>query len=69
MIVNELENLYQTFYVNKLQREVPIIMYHRFIRDDSEKGVHGTYLHVQQLEKHFQLLKKMGFETLTFKDL
>ncbi|EEY46420.1 polysaccharide deacetylase family protein [Vibrio mimicus] len=69
VIVDELESLYQTVYVNKLQREVPIIMYHRFIRDDSEKGVHGTYLHIQQLEKHFQLLKKMDFETLTFKDL
>lgn len=69
VIVDDLESLYQTVYVNKLQREVPIIMYHRFIRDDSEKGVHGTYLHVQQLEKHFRLLKKMGFETLTFKDL
>ncbi|HGF7478565.1 TPA: polysaccharide deacetylase family protein [Vibrio mimicus] len=69
VVVDELERLYQTIYVSKLQREVPIIMYHRFIRDESEKGVHGTYLHVNQLEKHFQLLKRMGFETLTFKDL
>ncbi|ENM5855645.1 polysaccharide deacetylase family protein [Vibrio mimicus] len=69
VIVDELESLYQTIYVSKLQREVPIIMYHRFIRDDSEKGVHGTYLHIEQLEKHFQLLKRMSFETLTFKDL
>ncbi|MGL4191280.1 MAG: polysaccharide deacetylase family protein [Vibrio sp.] len=67
--VDKLESMYQTIYVSKLQREVPIIMYHRFIRDNSEKGVHGTYLHIEQLEKHFKLLKKMGFETLTFKDL
>ncbi len=69
LVVDQLENTYQTVYVEKLQREVPVIMYHRFIRDDSEKGVHGTYMHVDMLEKHFKLLKRMGFETLTFKDL
>lgn len=68
-IVTSLEQVYQSVYVHKLKREVPIIMYHRFIRDDSEKGIHGTYLHIDMLEKHFKLLKKMGFETLTFKDL
>ncbi|KLV07430.1 polysaccharide deacetylase [Photobacterium aquae] len=68
-IVDQLEDNYQSVYVEKLQREVPVIMYHRFIKDDSEKGVHGTYMHVDMLDKHFALLKKMGFETLTFRDL
>lgn len=68
-VVSALEQVYQSVYVHKLKKEVPIVMYHRFIRDDHEKGVHGTYLHIDMLEKHFKLLKKMGFETLTFKDL
>ena len=68
-VVDHLEDTYQTVYVEKLQREIPVIMYHRFIRDESEKGVHGTYMHVDMLEKHFKLLKRMGFETLTFSDL
>ncbi|MCF7363451.1 polysaccharide deacetylase [Vibrio diazotrophicus] len=68
-VVDHLEDTYQTVYVEKLQREMPVIMYHRFIRDESEKGVHGTYMHVDMLEKHFKLLKRMGFETLTFSDL
>ncbi|MFG0773307.1 polysaccharide deacetylase family protein [Vibrio plantisponsor] len=68
-VVDQLEETYQTVYVEKLQREIPIIMYHRFIQTDTEKGVHGTYLHVDMLEKHFKLLKRMGFETLTFCDL
>ncbi len=68
-IVDQIENIYQTVYVEKLRKEMPIIMYHRFIKDDSEKGVHGTYLHVDMLEKHFKLIKKMGFETITFEDL
>ncbi|NIY92968.1 polysaccharide deacetylase family protein, partial [Vibrio diazotrophicus] len=68
-VVDQLEETYQTVYVEKLQREIPVIMYHRFIQADDEKGVHGTYLHVDMLEKHFKLLKRMGFETLTFRDL
>lgn len=68
-ITDQLEETYQTVYVEKLRREVPVIMYHRFINSDEQKGVHGTYLHVDMLEKHFKLLKRMGFETLTFEDL
>ncbi|AEY00402.1 hypothetical protein GU3_03225 [Oceanimonas sp. GK1] len=68
-VATELEHHYQSVIVHRLRREVPIIMYHRFIRDDSEKGVHGTYLQVNMLEKHFKLLKRLGYETLTFADL
>lgn len=68
-VADHLEQHYQSVYVHRRRREVPIIMYHRFIRDDSEKGVHGTYLHVNMLEKHFKLLKRLGYRTLTFADL
>ena len=68
-VVDQIEDIYQTVHVEKLRKEMPIIMYHRFIKDESEKGVHGTYLHIDMLEKHFKLLKKMGFATLTFKNL
>ncbi|BDU38932.1 polysaccharide deacetylase family protein [Vibrio nigripulchritudo] len=68
-IVEQLEGIYQDVTVTKLQKEMPIIMYHRFIRDDSEKGINGTFMHIDMLEKHFQLIKKMGFETVTFEDL
>ncbi|CCO48812.1 putative Glycosyltransferase fused with Polysaccharide deacetylase [Vibrio nigripulchritudo SOn1] len=68
-IVEQLEGIYQDVTVTKLRKEMPIIMYHRFIRDDSEKGINGTFMHIDMLEKHFQLIKKMGFETVTFEDL
>lgn len=69
IVVDQIEDIYQSVYVQKLRREMPIIMYHRFIKSDSEKGVHGTYLHIDMLEKHFKLIKKMGFETITFEEL
>ncbi|MDD2842201.1 MAG: polysaccharide deacetylase family protein [Tolumonas sp.] len=68
-IVTQLEQVYQDAYIYTRQREVPVIMYHRFIQQDSEKGVHGTWLPVSMLEKHFKLLKWLGYETLTFQDL
>ncbi|WP_044366963.1 polysaccharide deacetylase family protein [Vibrio fluvialis] len=68
-VVDQLETIYQSVYVSVRQKEIPVIMYHRFIQSDDEKGVHGTYLHIDMLEKHLKLLKRMGFETLTFKDL
>ncbi len=69
IVVDQIEDIYQSVYVQKLRKEMPIIMYHRFIKNDSEKGVHGTYLHVDMLDKHFKLIKKMGFEPITFEDL
>lgn len=68
-ITNQIEQEYQSVYVRTIQKEMPFIMYHRFIKDDSEKGVHGTYMRVDMFEKHLKLIKRMGYETITFKDL
>ena len=68
-VTDQIEDIYQSVYVQKLRKDMPIIMYHRFIKSDSEKGVHGTYLHIDMLDKHFKLIKKMGFEPITFEDL
>lgn len=68
-VTDKLDHDYQSVYVHKHRREMPIIMYHRFIKDDAEKGVHGTYMHVDMLERHFKLLKRLGYQTLTFSDL
>ena len=37
-IVTALEQVYQDAYIYTRQREVPVIMYHRFIQQDSEKA-------------------------------
>jgi peptidoglycan/xylan/chitin deacetylase (PgdA/CDA1 family) len=43
-------------------------MYHRFIEDEAEKGIHGTWIRLDVFEKHLQLIKRLGFETLNFQD-
>lgn len=68
-VVTGLESVYQDAVVETLRREMPVIMYHRFIEHESEKGVHGTWLPVAMFEKHLKLMKWLGYETITFKDL
>lgn len=68
-VVSGLESIYQDAVVETLRREMPVIMYHRFIEHDSEKGIHGTWMPIAMFEKHLRLLKWLGYETLTFRDL
>lgn len=68
-VVSGLESIYQDAVVETLRREMPVIMYHRFIEQDSEKGVHGTWMPITMFEKHLRLMKWLGYETLTFRDL
>ncbi|MCQ8211093.1 polysaccharide deacetylase family protein [Cetobacterium somerae] len=68
-IVENIEKVYQREIVKKRKYEMPVIMYHRVIKDESEKGVHGTYVTVEQFEEQMKYLKKKGYETVTFKDM
>ena len=68
-VATRVEEVYQDAVVETLRREMPILMYHRVVEHPSEQGVHGTWTTVQMFEKHLRLIQRMGFETLTFKDL
>lgn len=68
-IVENIEKVYQREIVKKKKYEMPVIMYHRVIKDESEKGIHGTYVTVEQFEEQMKYLKKKGYETVTFKDM
>ena len=68
-IFERIENIYQSEYVKRRKREIPILMYHRVVRDRSEAGKHGIYVTETQFRKHLSYLKKNGYETITFKEL
>ncbi|GAD00356.1 polysaccharide deacetylase family protein [Agarivorans albus] len=68
-VCKKLLNVYQSAYVYTKKREIPIIMYHRVINDDSQHGVYGTYVTEERLEEHFQTIKAMGLTPITFKEL
>ncbi|GDY27291.1 hypothetical protein AHAT_31810 [Agarivorans sp. Toyoura001] len=68
-VCKKLLNVYQSAYVYTKKREIPIIMYHRVINNDSQHGVYGTYVTEERLEEHFQTIKAMGLTPITFKEL
>ncbi|EPH6366700.1 polysaccharide deacetylase family protein [Vibrio cholerae] len=68
-IVDDIENIYQDVVIARLKRELPILMYHRFIEHEHQKGSRGPYIDITMFDKHLALLKKMGFETITFEEL
>lgn len=68
-ITDKIEKIYQREIVKKRKYEMPVLMYHRVIKDDNEIGVHGTYVTTKQFDEQMAYLKKRGFETVTFNDL
>ena len=68
-IIDRIERLYSQVYVEKTRRELPVIMYHRVVKDDQEKGIHGTWVEAARFREHLQYLKDHGYETVTFDDL
>ncbi|RXJ73497.1 polysaccharide deacetylase [Veronia nyctiphanis] len=68
-IVTQLEDIYQTVYVRTRRREIPVLMYHRFSDSEESRSDMAPYIDIAMFEKHLKLLKKLGFETLTFADI
>lgn len=68
-ITDKLEKMYDKEYVLKKRYDIPVIMYHRVIKDKSEGGVHGIYVTIEDFEKHLKYLKDNNYQTVTFKDL
>ncbi|MDO4589513.1 MAG: polysaccharide deacetylase family protein [Fusobacterium sp.] len=68
-IVDKIEKIYSKEYVKKKKYEIPVIMYHRVVTDESEAGVHGTYITAKKFDEHMRFLKENGYETITFKEM
>jgi len=69
-IVDTLEKTYQREWVRVNKYDIPVIMYHRVIKDiDRESGKHGTYVTIDQFRSHMTILKDGGYIPITFRDL
>jgi len=69
-IVDTLEKTYQREWVRIKKYDLPVIMYHRVIKDiDTESGKHGTYVTIDQFRDHMTILKNKGYIPITFEDL
>ena len=69
-VVDTLEKTYQREWVRIKKYDVPVIMYHRVIKDiDTESGKHGTYVTIKQFRDHMNILKNNNYIPITFHDL
>ena len=68
-IIDEIEEIYQKQYVLKKKYEIPVIMYHRIIKENDVKGVHGIYVSEDVFDKQMKYLKDNGYQTITFEDI
>ncbi len=65
-------NVYrQAMIMSYLKRfkEIPILMYHRVLREKPERSKYNIYVTVAELEWQIENLKQRGFELITFKDI
>ena len=69
IITNKIEKIYARSYVLKRKYDIPVIMYHRVVNDESEGGVHGTYITAKKFDEHMKYLKEKNYEPITFKEL
>lgn len=65
-IVHRLEFIFQSLMVRYYKKEIPIIYYHRVIKDLSQAGKHGIYVTAEMFDEHMNYLKSNGFKTISF---
>ena len=65
-IVRRLESIFQSVLVWHYKKEIPIIYYHRVIKDLSQAGKHGIYVTAEMFDEHLHYLKTKGFQTVSF---
>lgn len=51
------------------RRDIPVLMYHRVIESDDEKGYYDTFVTKENFEKQMKYLKKNNYEPIFFKDI
>lgn len=68
-IITSIEKLYSLAYTQCRHYDMPVIMYHRVVKEQSEAGIHGTYVTLDKFRAQLQYLKDNGYQTVTFSEL
>lgn len=66
---SNLEKNLQNRIAYKRQKDLPVLMYHRVISSEEEKGIYDTYVTLENFEKQMKYIKDNGYEAITFEDL
>ena len=65
----DIEKELQRKIAYKRQKDIPVLMYHRVITNEEEKGTYDTYVTKEKFEKQMKYIKDNNYETLTFEDI
>lgn len=65
-ITSRFEDISQSVLVRFHEKEIPVIYYHRVIKDVSEAGKHGIYVTQEQFDSHLKFLSRRNYKTVTF---
>lgn len=51
------------------KKEIPVLMYHQFLQHENKDAKIKSFVTAKQFENHLKILKFLGYETITFKEL
>lgn len=51
------------------RKDIPVLMYHRVIENEEEKGYYDTFVTKENFEKQMKYLKENNYEPIFFKDI
>ena len=64
-IVDRMESVCLSILTVYHRREIPVIYYHKVIKDQSDAGKNGIYVTCKQFEGHLNYLKKNNYKSVT----
>lgn len=67
--INNIERILQHKIAYKRRKEIPVLMYHRVISSEKEKGIYDTYVTKENFEEQMRYLKENNYESITFEDI
>ena len=70
-LYGRIENIlkFQNHYAKIKKCEVPVLMYHQFVKKAEDGGKIKLFVTEKQFEIQLKILKFLGYETITFNDL
>lgn len=60
---------FENHYAKIKKYEIPVLMYHQFIKNKSDGGKIKIFVTEKQFELQLKILRFLGYETITFKEL
>lgn len=67
-ILERLESVFQSVLIRYHKKEIPIIYYHKVIKDESEAGKHGIYVTQKLFDEHLKYLADNNYKTVTLEE-